>query len=172
MQLTTFCWKQLRITLVRVCAMHFIRIYLSGTQQYNTHILFPIKEPFPAEQLTKNLIQWLWIDYIDWKMTTFYETRHHLTCVVLSHKYILPSYGTAGSMIPRYLFCLFLCTAFFSGFSIYIFINTTVTFIVWSFCPNVLNFCKYTYFYLFLRNSGHFYFTLIPYFVKCPIIKP
>jgi hypothetical protein len=129
MQLTTFCWKQLRITLLRVCAMHFIRIYLSGTQQYNTHILFPIKEPFPAEQLTKNLIQWLWIDYIDWKMTTFYETRHHLTCVVLSHKYILPSYGTAGSMIPRYLFCLFLCTAFVSGFSIYIFINTTVTFI-------------------------------------------
>jgi hypothetical protein len=43
---------------------------------------------------------------------------------------------------------------------------------VWSFCPNVLNFCKYTYFYLFLRNSGHFYFTLIPCFVKCPIIKP
>jgi hypothetical protein len=42
---------------------------------------------------------------------------------------------------------------------------------VWSFCPNVLNFCKYTYFYLFLR---HFYFTLIhvPCFVKCPIIKP
>ena len=43
---------------------------------------------------------------------------------------------------------------------------------VWSFCPNVLNFFKYTYFYLFLRNSGHFYFTLIPCFVKCPIIKP
>ena len=37
--------------------------------------LFPIKEPFRAEQLTKNLIQWLWIDYIDWKMTTFYETN-------------------------------------------------------------------------------------------------
>jgi hypothetical protein len=43
---------------------------------------------------------------------------------------------------------------------------------VWSFCPNVLNFYKYTYFYLFLRNSGHFYLTLIPCFVKCPIIKP
>jgi len=43
---------------------------------------------------------------------------------------------------------------------------------VWSFCRNVLNFCMYTYFYLFLRNSGHFYFTLIPCFVKCPIIKP
>jgi hypothetical protein len=26
------CWKQLRITLLRVCAMHFMRIYLSGTQ--------------------------------------------------------------------------------------------------------------------------------------------
>ena len=38
--------------------------------------LFPIiKEPLRAEQLTKNLIQWLWIDYIDWKMTTFYETN-------------------------------------------------------------------------------------------------
>jgi hypothetical protein len=37
--------------------------------------LFPIKEPFRAKQLTKNLIQWLWIDYIDWKMTTFYETN-------------------------------------------------------------------------------------------------
>jgi hypothetical protein len=96
MQLTTFCWKQLRITLLRVYAMYFIRIYLSGTQQYNTDILFPIKEPFRAEQLTKNLIQWLWIDYIDWKMTTFYETRHHLTCVVLSH-------STAGGGI----YCLF-----------------------------------------------------------------
>ena len=43
---------------------------------------------------------------------------------------MLPSYGTAGSMIPRYLFCLFLCTAAPpAGFSIYIFINTTVTFI-------------------------------------------
>ena len=37
--------------------------------------LFPIKEPFQAEQLTKNLIQWLWIDYIDWKIKTFYETN-------------------------------------------------------------------------------------------------
>jgi hypothetical protein len=41
----------------RLIVRRFIRIYLSGTQQYNTHILFPIKEPFPAEQLTKNLIQ-------------------------------------------------------------------------------------------------------------------
>ena len=40
-----------------------------------SHFSFPIKEPFRAEQLTKNLIQWLWIDYIDWKMTTFYETN-------------------------------------------------------------------------------------------------
>ena len=43
---------------------------------------------------------------------------------------------------------------------------------VWSFCPNVLNFCKYTYFYLFLRIVGHFYFALIPCFVKYPIINP
>ena len=43
---------------------------------------------------------------------------------------ILPSYGTAGSMILRYLFCLFLCTAAPpADFSIYIFINTTGTFI-------------------------------------------
>ena len=48
-----------------------------NTIQYNTIqiFLFPIKEPFRAEQLTKNLIQWLWIDYIDWKLTTFYETN-------------------------------------------------------------------------------------------------
>jgi hypothetical protein len=43
--------------------------------------LFPVKEPFRAEQLTKNLIQRLWIDYIDWKITTFYGTNkskfHH-----------------------------------------------------------------------------------------------
>jgi hypothetical protein len=39
--------------------------FISGTQYYNTNILFPIKEPFRAEQLTKKLIQWLWIDYID-----------------------------------------------------------------------------------------------------------
>ena len=38
MQLTTFCLKQLRITLLRVCAMHFIRIYLSVSQRYNTNI--------------------------------------------------------------------------------------------------------------------------------------
>ena len=40
-----------------------------------SHFLFPIKEPFRTEQLAKILIQWLWIDYIDWKMTTFYETN-------------------------------------------------------------------------------------------------
>ena len=65
------------------------------------------------------------------------------------------------------------CSATYRFF--YLFIhkhNSHIYRIVWSFCPNVLNFCKYTYFYLFLRNSGHFYFTLIPCFVKCPIIKP
>ena len=63
---------------------------LSLAQQYNTIqiFVFPIKEPFGAEQLTKNLIQWLWIDYIDWKMTTFYETtksklNHHTTDIVI-----------------------------------------------------------------------------------------
>jgi hypothetical protein len=34
--------------------------------------LFPIKEPFRAEQLTKNLIQWLWIDYIGLQATIHY----------------------------------------------------------------------------------------------------
>ena len=89
--------------------------------------------------------------------------------------YILLSYGTAGSMIPQYLFCLFLlhCSATRRFFYLYIHKhNRHIYRNVWSFCPNVLNFCKYTYFYLFLRNSGHFYFTLIPCFLKCPIIKP
>ena len=88
---------------------------------------------------------------------------------------ILPSYGTAGSMIPWYLFCLFLCTAVPpAGFSIYIFINTTVTFIGTSGHSVQMSwiFVSTHIFYLFLRNSGHFYFTLIPCFVKCPIIKP
>ena len=58
----------------------------------------------------------------------FYGTLVQVLSVKLG--IILPSYGTAGSMIPRYLFCLFLCTAAPpAGFSIYIFINTTVTFI-------------------------------------------
>jgi hypothetical protein len=84
-----------------LCNVFYTNLFLWNTTiqyntiQYNTDILFPIKEPFRAEQLTKNLIQWLWIDYIDWKMTTFYETRHHLTCVVLSH-------STAGVHILRF----------------------------------------------------------------------
>ena len=74
-----------------LCNVFYTNLSLWNTTiQYNTDILFPIKEPFRAEQLTKNLIQWLWIDYIDWKMTTFYEIRHHLTCVVLSHTDIVP----------------------------------------------------------------------------------
>ena len=65
------------------------------------------------------------------------------------------------------------CSATYRFFYLYIHKhNSHIYRIVWPFCPNVLNFCKYTYFYLFLRNSGHFYFTLIPCFVKCPIIKP
>jgi hypothetical protein len=47
-------------------------------------------------------------------------------------------HGTAGSMIPRYLFCLFLCTAAPPAvFSINIFINTTVTFIGTSFLKKI-----------------------------------
>jgi hypothetical protein len=47
---------------------------------------------------TKNWIQRLWIDYIDWRMTTFYETRHHLTCVVLSHTYTRSTSGGGNKM--------------------------------------------------------------------------
>jgi hypothetical protein len=68
---------------------------------------------FLAEQLTKNLIQWLWIDYIDWKMTTFYEIRHHLTCVVLSHTY---TRSTPGGDI----YCLFTHYVVMSDFYLYI----------------------------------------------------
>ena len=83
--------------------------------------------------------------------------------------YILPFYDTAVFIlsVPMH------CSATYRFFYLYIHKhNSHIYRIVWSFCPNVLNFCKYTYFYLFLRNSGHFYFTLIPCFVKCPIIKP
>ena len=82
---------------------------------------------------------------------------------------ILPSYGTAVFIlsVPMH------CSATRRFFYLYIHKhNSHIYRNVWSFCPNVLNFCKYTYFYLFLRNSGHFYFTLLPCFVKCPIIKP
>ena len=50
---------------------------ISGNKYKYKYFYFPIKEPFRAEQLTKNLIQWLWIDYIDWNMTTYmyYETN-------------------------------------------------------------------------------------------------
>jgi hypothetical protein len=56
--------------------------------------LFPIKESFRAEQLTKNLIQWLWIDYIDWKMTTFYEIKkskfnHTIDIVIVAFECML-----------------------------------------------------------------------------------
>ena len=47
-----------------------VKIVLTNTNTIQI-FLFPIKEPFRAEQLTKNLIQWLWINYIDWKMTKF-----------------------------------------------------------------------------------------------------
>ena len=81
-----------------LCNAFYTNVSLWNDNKYNTIdiFLFPIKDPFRAEQLTKNLIQWLWIDYIDWKMTTFYEAKHHLTCVVLSH-------STAGGDI----YCLF-----------------------------------------------------------------
>jgi hypothetical protein len=47
-----------------------VKIVLTNTNTIQI-FLFPIKELFRAEQLTKNLIQWLWINYIDWKMTKF-----------------------------------------------------------------------------------------------------
>jgi hypothetical protein len=72
-----------------------VRCLACYTIQYNINIfLFPIKEPFRAEQLTKNLIQWLWIDYIDWKMTTFYETNksnfnHTIDIVIVAFECML-----------------------------------------------------------------------------------
>jgi hypothetical protein len=49
---------------------------------------------------------------IEGKQLHFHISRHiaHLMNGYVPCS-ILPSYGTAGSMIPRYLFCLFLCTA-------------------------------------------------------------
>jgi hypothetical protein len=41
-----------------LCNVFYTNLSLWNTTiQYNTDILFPIKEPFRAEQLTKNLIQ-------------------------------------------------------------------------------------------------------------------
>jgi hypothetical protein len=56
-----------------------------------------------------------------------------------------------------------------AGFSIYIFINTTVTFIETS-GHSVHMSWIFVSKRIFLRNIGHL--TLIPCFVKCPIIKP
>jgi fluoride ion exporter CrcB/FEX len=47
---------QFRYALSKYAKKNILYEFISGTQQYNTNILFPIKEPFPAEQLTKNLI--------------------------------------------------------------------------------------------------------------------
>jgi hypothetical protein len=56
----------------------FISLEHNNTIQYNTDILFPIKEPFPVEQLTKNLIQWFmdWLHWLEddnilWNKTSF-----------------------------------------------------------------------------------------------------
>jgi hypothetical protein len=61
---------------IQTLSFWILIIRSTTTIQYNTIqiFLFPTEEPFRAEQLTTNLIQWLWIDYIDWKMTQFYET--------------------------------------------------------------------------------------------------
>jgi hypothetical protein len=54
----------------------FISLEHNNTIQYNTDILFPIKEPFPVEQLTKNLIQW----FMDW----LHNCRRHVSDVCTS----------------------------------------------------------------------------------------
>jgi hypothetical protein len=108
--------------------------------------------------------------------------RHKNVCVwgyIISKKNALLGVYSLP-MVPRvlwyrgiYLSVPMHCSATCQFFYLYIHKhNSHIYRNVWSFCPNVLNFWKYTYFYLFLRNSGHFYFTLIPCFVKCPIIKP
>ena len=62
--------------------------------QYNTIqiqiIVFSITEPFRVEQLTNNLIQWLWIDYIDWKMTTFFVFFFVLCETITNQNLIIP----------------------------------------------------------------------------------
>jgi hypothetical protein len=62
--------------------------------QYNTIqiqiIVFSITEPFRVEQLTNNLIQWLWIDYIDWKMTTFFCFFFVLCETITNQNLIIP----------------------------------------------------------------------------------
>ena len=61
--------------------------------------------------------------------TTLFQNSFVLvSCLLTSFAIIILVYSLP--MVPRYLFCLFLCTAAPpAGFSIYIFINTTVTFI-------------------------------------------
>jgi hypothetical protein len=71
-------WKKNQNRTLRFINKSLKKIFVKfRNSKTNTDILFPIKEPFRAEQLTKNLIQWLWIDYIDWNMTTYmyYETN-------------------------------------------------------------------------------------------------
>jgi hypothetical protein len=58
------------------------------------------------------------------------ESSNENSSISVSIVGILPSYDIAGSTVSQYLFCLFLCTAAPpASRSIYIFINTTVTFI-------------------------------------------
>jgi hypothetical protein len=82
MQLTTFCWKQLRITLLRVCAMYFKRIYLSGTQQYNTIQIF----------------------YFQWRSP--YQCNQSIIIVLNSLLIVLPE--RAPSLEIKYLYCIVL----------------------------------------------------------------
>ena len=56
-------------------------------QNNHTHSVTTESDSYPGRRRTKNIIQWLWIDYIDWKMTTFYETNkskfNHIIDIVI-----------------------------------------------------------------------------------------
>ena len=71
----------------------------------------------------------------------------------------LVAYDYSLPMVPRYLAVFILsvpmhCSATLRFYYLYIHKhNSHIYRNVWSFCRNVLNFCMYTYFYLFLRNS-------------------
>jgi hypothetical protein len=95
---------------VCICILYIhVSMFVLCCQPYTIQIqiqifLFPIKEPFRAEQLTKNLIQWLWIDYIDSKMTTFYETNkskfnHTIDIVIVAFECMLYNKHSVPSVV-------------------------------------------------------------------------
>ena len=96
-----------------------------------------------------------------------------LCCYPYIEHFHIAHYSFCVFIKLSYLIYIFVCTYALkrhpAGFSIYIFINTTVTFIETS-GHSVHMSWIFVSKRIFLRNIGHL--TLIPCFVKCPIIKP